>query len=137
MSAFSSIFSALTMALAAIAAVSLSVAGIGIMNVMLVSVSERTGEIGLLKAVGAHPSRILAAFLTEAVILSLAGGLTGLAVAWLAVQGLVAAFPAIPAAAPLWAVGASLLMSLVVGAVFGVIPARQATRLDPIAALRG
>jgi len=136
MSAFSQIFAALTAALAGIAAISLTVAGIGIMNVMLVTVSERTHEIGLLKAVGAHPKLILLAFLIEAVLLSLAGGLAGLVVAWIALQGLAAMYPTIDVRPPLWAIAAALGVSLLVGAVFGVLPARNATRLDPIAALR-
>jgi putative ABC transport system permease protein len=136
MSAFSDIFNVLTLALAGIAAISLTVAGVGIMNVMLVSVSERTREIGLLKAVGARPRQILVAFLTEAVLLSLAGGLAGLAAGWAGVSALVAAFPALSATPPAWAVGAALAVCFGVGAVFGVLPARRATRLDPIAALR-
>jgi len=136
MSAFSQIFAALTAALAGIAAVSLTVAGIGIMNVMLVAISERTHEIGLLKALGAHPRQILAAFLIEAVLLSAAGGAIGLGAAWAAVRAVVAAYPVFPATTPAWAVAAAIGVSLVVGAVFGVLPARRATRLDPIAALR-
>ena len=84
--ALTSILGALTLALAGIASVSLAVAGVGIMNVMLVSVSERTREIGLLKALGAGRRQILAAFLAEAVLLSSAGGLLGLVVGWLAVR---------------------------------------------------
>ncbi len=137
MSAFSQIFAALTAGLAGIAAISLSVAGIGIMNVMLVSVSERTHEIGLLKAVGAHPRQILFTFLTEAVLLSTAGGLVGLGVAAVALQTLVVALPALDATPPTWAIAGALIVSSGVGAIFGVLPARTATRLDPIAALRG
>ncbi len=136
MSAFSQIFAALTAALAGIAAISLSVAGIGIMNVMLVAVSERTREIGLLKAVGARPQQILVAFLTEAVLRSGAGGVLGLGTAWIAMQALAAAYPVVDVTPPTWAVVAAVGVSLVVGAVFGVLPARNATRLDPIAALR-
>ena len=137
MSAFSQIFAALTAALAGIAAISLSVAGIGIMNVMLVSVSERTHEIGLLKAVGAHPRQILWAFLTEAVLLSTAGGLVGLGLASASLEIMVAALPGLDATPPIWAVAAALVVSIGVGAIFGVLPARTATRLDPITALRG
>jgi putative ABC transport system permease protein len=136
-SAFNAILDALTMALAGIAAVSLAVAGVGIMNVMLVSVSERTREVGLLKALGAGRGQILAAFLAEAVLISSAGGLLGLALGWLAVALLVAIYPALPAAPPTWAVAAALGLSVVVGAVFGVLPARRATRLDPVHALAG
>jgi putative ABC transport system permease protein len=136
-SAFSSILGALTMALGGIAAVSLAVAGVGIMNVMLVSVSERTREVGLLKALGAGRRQILAAFLTEAILISSAGGLLGLALGWIAVLVIVAIYPALPASPPLWAVAAAFSLSVVVGAVFGVLPARRATRLDPVTALAG
>jgi len=135
--ALTSILGALTLALAGIASVSLAVAGVGIMNVMLVSVSERTREIGLLKALGAGRRQILAAFLAEAVLISSTGGLLGLAIGWLAVRGFVALYPALPATAPPWAVAAAFSLSVAVGAVFGVLPARRATRLDPVAALAG
>ena len=135
--AFTSILGALTLALAGIASVSLAVAGVGIMNVMLVSVSERTREIGLLKALGAGRRQILLAFLAEAVLISAAGGVLGLAVGWLAVRGLVFLYPALPASPPVWAVVAAFSLSVVVGAIFGVLPARRATRLDPVAALAG
>jgi putative ABC transport system permease protein len=136
-SAFNSILGALTMALGGIAAVSLAVAGVGIMNVMLVSVSERTREVGLLKALGAGRRQILAAFLAEAILISSAGGLLGLALGWLAVLVIVAIYPALPASPPLWAVAAAFSLSVVVGGVFGVLPARRATRLDPVTALAG
>jgi putative ABC transport system permease protein len=135
--ALSSILGALTLALAGIASVSLAVAGIGIMNVMLVSVSERTREVGLLKALGAGRRQILAAFLAEAILISSAGGVLGLAVGWLAVRGLVALYPALPATPPVWAVVAAFSLAVAVGAVFGVLPARRATKLDPVAALAG
>jgi len=134
---FTSILSALTFALAGIAAISLTVAGVGIMNVLLVSVSERTAEVGLLKALGAKQGQILAVFLAEAVVLSVSGGLVGL----VAGEGLVwcfgALYPAFPVATPLWAVITVILLSLGVGTVFGVLPALKATRLDPIQALAG
>ena len=137
LSAFSSILGALTMALAGIAAISLAVAGIGIMNVMLVSVSERTREVGLLKAVGAGRGQILLAFLAEAILISSAGGLLGLLLGWVATRVLVAVYPDLPASPPVWAVLAALALSVAVGALFGVLPARRATRLDPVAALAG
>jgi putative ABC transport system permease protein len=135
--ALTSILGALTLALAGIASVSLAVAGVGIMNVMLVSVSERTREIGLLKALGAGRRQILLAFLAEAMLLSSAGGVLGLLVGWLAVRLLVALYPALPATPPPWAVVAAFSLSVAVGGVFGVLPARRATRLDPVAALSG
>jgi putative ABC transport system permease protein len=134
---FSQILTALTLALGAIAAISLSVAGIGIMNVMLVSVSERTREVGLLRALGAGRRQVLAVFLTESVLLSATGGLLGLAAGWAAVRLLVRIFPALPASPPLWAVISAVALSLAVGALFGLLPARRAARLDPVAALAG
>jgi putative ABC transport system permease protein len=137
LTAFTSILGALTMALGGIAAISLAVAGVGIMNVMLVSVSERTREVGLLKALGAGRRQILALFLAEAILISSSGGLLGLAIGWGAVQALIALFPALPASPPAWAVAAALALSIAVGGAFGVLPARRATRLDPVAALAG
>ena len=135
LSTFSAVLQALTLALAGIAAVSLSVAGIGIMNVMLVSVSERTREIGLLKALGVARGQILAVFLAEAGLISTAGGLLGLTLGWTLVQVMTQIFPALPARSPTWAVLAALSTSVVVGLVFGILPARRATKLDPIEAL--
>lgn len=132
---FSQILNALTLAVGAIAAISLTVAGIGIMNVMLVSVSERTREIGLLRAVGVGRRQVLALFLTEAALLSAAGGLIGLAAGWLAVRVLVRVFPALPASPPAWAIAAALGLALGVGVLFGLLPARRAARLDPVLAL--
>jgi putative ABC transport system permease protein len=136
-STFSQILGALTLVLGAIAAISLSVAGIGIMNVMLVSVSERTREVGLLRALGVRRRQVLAVFLTESALLSAAGGLLGLAAGWGAVRILVRIFPALPASPPVWAVAAALALSLGVGVLFGWLPARRAARLDPVAALAG
>jgi len=104
---------------------------------MHVAVSERTSEIGLLKAIGAAPQQILALFLSEAVLLSVAGGLAGLGAGLALVRGLVWFWPAFPASAPNWAIAASLGVSIVVGVLFGVIPARRAVRLDPVVALSG
>jgi putative ABC transport system permease protein len=134
-SSLSSILTVLTLALGGIAAISLSVAGIGIMNLMLVSVSERTAEVGLLKALGAHRRQILAVFLAEAVLIASVGGLLGLLLAGLGIGLLGWAYPAFPAAAPLWAVAAALATAVAAGTLFGVLPARRAARLDPVAAL--
>jgi putative ABC transport system permease protein len=135
LAAFSKILNALTLALVGIASVSLAVAGVGIMNVMLVSVTERQAEIGLLKALGAQDRQVLAAFLTEAVLLAAAGGVAGLAVGAGAIRAFVGFYPGFPASPPAWAVAAALALSIVVGVGFGVWPARRATRLDPVAAL--
>jgi putative ABC transport system permease protein len=135
LSAFSSILNALTLALVGIASVSLAVAGVGIMNVMLVSVTERRAEIGLLKALGAQDRQVLAAFLAEAVLLATGGGIAGLALGAGAIRAFVGIYPSFPASPPLWAVAAALGLSLAVGVGFGVWPARRATRLDPVAAL--
>jgi putative ABC transport system permease protein len=135
LTSFGSILGALTMALAGIASISLAVAGVGIMNVMLVSVTERRAEIGLLKALGAQQSQILRVFLAEAVLLSVAGGLAGMTVGYAAVLAFDQYFPTFPAAPPMWAVAAAATLSIVVGVVFGVWPARRAMRLEPVAAL--
>ena len=125
----------LTALLAAIAAVSLLVGGIGIMNIMLVSVTERTQEIGLRKAIGASEKDILMQFMIEAVMLSAAGGLIGTLVG---VGGivLVATFSPLQAVASPVAIALAVGVSGTIGLVFGVFPARQAARLDPIVALR-
>jgi putative ABC transport system permease protein len=136
-STFNSIFGVLTLALVAIASVSLTVAGVGIMNVMLVAVAERRREIGLLKALGASTRQVLAVFIAEASVLSSLGGGIGLALGWLAVWAFVQIYPAFPAAPPAWAVAASLAVSLGVGIVFGAIPARRAAKMDPVQALVG
>jgi len=136
LSTFSQILQVLTLVVAAIASISLAVAGIGIMNVMLVAVAERTREIGLLMAVGVERRQILATFLAEAAILASAGGLVGIVVGELLVHLMVALYPALPAFAPLWAIAASLAVSLFVGLLFGFLPARRATRLEPVLALR-
>jgi len=136
-STFAQIMDVLTLALVAIASVSLTVAGIGIMNVMLVAVAERRREIGLLKALGAGTGQVLGVFITEAAVLSTIGGVVGLLAGWAAVKVFVRIYPTFPASPPPWAVAASLAVATVVGVVFGVLPARRAARLDPVLALVG
>lgn len=119
--------------LAGIAAISLLVGGIGISNIMLVSVTERTREIGLRKAVGAAPYDILIQFLIEAVILSIFGGIIGLS---LALVGAFVINQFIPAVVTLWSVLLAFIFSFLVGVIFGVMPALRAARLNPIEALR-
>jgi putative ABC transport system permease protein len=125
----------LTLMLGAIGAISLLVGGIGIMNIMLVSVSERTSEIGLRKAIGARSSDVLTQFLVEALVLSSLGGVIGSAVGLSAVAA-VAAFTPLPAAIGGVSVLITVGLSGSIGLVFGVLPARRAARLDPITALR-
>ena len=120
-----------------IAAISLVVGGIGIMNIMLVSVTERTKEIGLRKAVGAHDSDILMQFLVEALVLCFIGGLIGVGLAY-GIGALLAQVPAFTFQVVIApdSLALALGFSLVAGLVFGIYPAMRATQLDPIEALR-
>ena len=120
----------------AIAAISLLVGGIGIMNIMLVSVTERTREIGIRKAIGAKKSNILWQFVFEAIVLGGVGGLIGVIFGALTGIGIAFAFPQIPVHLPLWAVVLGISFSIFVGLVSGFYPAYRASRLDPIEALR-
>jgi putative ABC transport system permease protein len=125
----------LTLVLAAIAGISLLVGGVGVSNIMLVSVSERTREIGLRKALGARTRDITRQFLLEATVLTGVGGLVGLGLG-IALARLVAAFAPIPAEVTWWSIALALGVSVAVGLVFGVLPARRAGQLDPVEALR-
>ena len=135
LSTFEQILVTLTVVLAGIAAISLVVAGVGIMNVMLVSVSERVREIGLLKALGVTRRQVVGVFLVEAMLISVGGGALGLAVGWLGAAVARALYPEFPMQPPLWAVAAAVGVSVTVGVVFGAVPARNAARLDPVQAL--
>ncbi len=132
---FDKILTALTLTVSSIAGVSLAVAGVLIMNVMLVTVTQRTAEIGLLKALGATRSQLLGLFLTEAALLSMAGALLGLLLGQLTLAVLQVLYPNFPLELPAWALISSMAVSLVTGLVFGLLPARKAARLNPVIAL--
>ena len=137
LSTFDNIFQALTFGLAGIAAISLVVAGILVMNVMLVAVTQRTAEIGLLKALGASHLDIVRMFLTEATLLSLLGAAAGFMLGHVGAWGIRLSWPVLLAWPPAWAVIAALAVALLSGLGFGVMPARRAAALDPILALAG
>ena len=132
---FDKIFTALTLTVSGIAAISVVVAGILIMNVMLIAVSQRRAEVGLLKAIGSPAGRIVLLFLAEAALLSLVGAAFGLLLAAGGVWLVEHLYPQFPLVIPLWALGAALVVGLGTGLVFGVLPALRAARLDPIQAL--
>ena len=137
MEQFDQILGTLTMVIGGIVSISLLVGGIGIMNIMLVSVTERTREIGICKAIGAKSHHILMQFLIEALLLSLLGGLIGLISGYglgMLIANSIPDFP--PANVPLWAASLALGFSGFVGVLFGILPAAKAARLDPIDALR-
>ncbi len=132
---FDRILGALTYAVGGIAAISLAVAGILIMNVMLVTVSQRTSEIGLLKSLGASEQNILMLILIEAVLLSTLGAILGFILGQLGSWAIRSAFPVLPAYAPLWATFASLFVAMLTGVLFSLLPAKKAARLNPVDAL--
>jgi len=120
----------------AMSSVGLLVGGIGVMNIMLVSVTERTPEIGVRKALGARARDITTQFLCEAMTLTFLGGFAGVLLAVAASQIIMFFVPSLPASIPVWAVAAGLTVSVAVGLLFGVWPARKASRLDPVECLR-
>jgi putative ABC transport system permease protein len=132
---FDRLIGTLTLGVAGIAAISLAVAGILVMNVMLVSVAQRRSEIGLLKALGATGGAIRSVFLVEAALLSALGALFGYALGLAGAAVIRALYPQFPAYPPDWAVLAGLGTALLTGLLFGVLPARRAAQLDPVVAL--
>ena len=135
-SEFDSITKLAGMIAIAMSSVGLLVGGIGVMNIMLVSVTERTPEIGVRKALGARARDITSQFLCEAMTLTFLGGFTVVVLAVIASRVIMYLVPSLPASIPLWAVVAGLAVSIAVGLVFGVWPARKASRLDPVECLR-
>jgi len=120
----------------ALSSVGLLVGGIGVMNIMLVSVTERTHEIGLRKALGAKKSDIVIQFLLEASVLTGLGGIAGILFGWLISIVTRLVFTSLPASVPLWAAAVGIVVSVGVGLFFGIWPANKAARLDPVVALR-
>jgi putative ABC transport system permease protein len=116
--------------------IGLLVGGIGVMNIMLVSVTERTREIGIRKAIGARRADIVLQFLTEAVVLTGLGGLIGMTFGWAVSLACRLIFPSLPTAVPLWAAALGVVVSVAIGLFFGIWPANKAARLDPVVALR-
>lgn len=136
MDSMSTILNMLSYVLGGIAAISMLVGGIGIMNIMLVTVSERTQEIGIRRAVGARRSDILNQFLVEAIVLSVIGGTLGILGAIVLTHGGHYFYPSFDMRPPLWILGPSFLLSVSIGIIFGVWPARKAARIETLDALR-
>ncbi|HZU28463.1 MAG TPA: ABC transporter permease [Bryobacteraceae bacterium] len=133
---FQRIMSTVALVMVVLSSIGLLVGGIGVMNIMLVSVTERTREIGIRKAVGARRIDIVVQFLTEAVVLTGLGGLLGMTLGYLISLGFRLAFPNLPTSVPLWAAALGVMVSVGVGLFFGTWPATKAARLDPVVALQ-
>ncbi|WP_228486556.1 ABC transporter permease [Paludibaculum fermentans] len=133
---FRQVTSVTALVMVVLSSIGLLVGGIGVMNIMLVSVTERTKEIGVRKALGARKRDIIIQFLTEAVVLTFAGGLLGMLLGWVISKGAQLAFPSLPTTVPLWAAALGIVVSVGVGLFFGLWPASKAARLDPVEALR-
>ena len=133
---FRAFTSVVTLVMVVLSSIGLLVGGIGVMNIMLVSVTERTREIGVRKAIGARRVDIIIQFLTEAVVLTGLGGLAGMLFGWIVSRASRFVFPSLPTVVPLWAAGLGIVVSVAIGLFFGIWPASKAARLDPVEALR-
>jgi putative ABC transport system permease protein len=133
---FRSLTSVVALVMVVLSSIGLLVGGIGVMNIMLVSVTERTREIGVRKAIGARRSDIVRQFLAEAVVLTSMGGIIGMIFGWMVSRATRIAFPALPTEVPVWAVALGIGVSVGIGLFFGIWPASKAARLDPVEALR-
>jgi putative ABC transport system permease protein len=133
---FHSVTAMVALVMVILSSIGLLVGGIGVMNIMLVSVTERTREIGVRKAIGARKADIVVQFLTEAVVLTVLGGIFGLMLGWLISRAAGLVFPTLPTAVPLWTAVSGVGVSIAVGLFFGIWPASRAASLDPVEALR-
>ncbi|HEY1758072.1 MAG TPA: ABC transporter permease [Bryobacteraceae bacterium] len=133
---FRSLTSVVALVMVVLSSIGLLVGGIGVMNIMLVSVTERTREIGVRKALGARRSDIVRQFLAEAVALTSMGGIIGMLFGWSVSRATRMAFPSLPTEVPIWAVALGIGVSVGIGLFFGIWPASKAARLDPVEALR-
>jgi len=133
---FHNVTAMVALVMVVLSSIGLLVGGIGVMNIMLVSVTERTREIGIRKAIGATRADIVLQFLTEAVVLTGLGGLIGMTFGWSISFICRMVFPSLPTAVPMWAAALGVVVSVAVGLFFGIWPANKAARLDPVVALR-